>query len=60
MIFYNNLTEHLKNQESEMNKYDSCTFNKIVNEVQLTMQFHFDDLKASHKDKKVLDVFSMN
>ena len=34
-----------------------CTFNKIVNGQQLTVQFHVDDLKASHRDHKVLDEF---
>ena len=32
-----------------------CTFNKIVNGEQITVQFHVDDLKVSHKDKSVLE-----
>ena len=40
-----------------MNDYDLCTFNKMVNGKQLTVQFHVDDLKASHKEQKVLDSF---
>ena len=40
-----------------MNDYDLCTFNKMVNGEQLTIQFHVDDLKASHKEQKVLDGF---
>ena len=38
-----------------MNDYDLCTFNKMVNGEQLTVQFHVDDLKASYKEQKVLD-----
>ena len=40
-----------------MNDYDLCVFNKMVNGEQLTVQFHADDLKASHKEQKVLDNF---
>ena len=43
-----------------MNDYDMCTFNKMVDGEQLTVQFHVDDLKASHKDQKVLDDFLDN
>ena len=43
-----------------MNDYDLCTFNKMVNEEQLTVQFHVDYLKASHKEQKVLDGFLNN
>ena len=34
-----------------------CVFNKMVNGEQVTVQFHTDDLKVSHKDKAVLDDF---
>ena len=34
-----------------------CTFNKMVNGEQITVQFHIDDLKVSHKDHAVLDNF---
>ena len=38
-------------------KYKMCTFNKIVNGEQITVQFHVDNLKVSHKDQVVLDDF---
>jgi hypothetical protein len=38
------------------NNYDPCTFNQIVNGEQVTVQFHVDDLKISHKEQSVLDV----
>ena len=41
----------------EQNPYDKCTWNKIVNGEQLTVVFHVDDLKASHKEQTVLDEF---
>ena len=34
-----------------------CTFNKMVNGKQITVQFHVDDLKVLHKDQAVLDDF---
>jgi hypothetical protein len=37
------------------NDYDSCTFNKIINGEQVTIQFHVDDLKISHKEQPVPD-----
>ena len=39
----------------EQNPYDPCTFNKTVNDEQLTIQFYVDDLKCSHVDQEVLD-----
>jgi hypothetical protein len=38
------------------NNYDPCTFNKIINGEQVTIQFHVDDLEISHKEQSVLDV----
>jgi hypothetical protein len=38
------------------NDYDPCTFNKVINGEQVTIQFHVDDLKKiSHKDQDVLE-----
>ena len=34
-----------------------CTFNKMINDEQITVQFLVDDLKVSHKDKTVLEDF---
>ena len=34
-----------------------CTFNKMVNGEQITVQFHVDDLKVSHKEHSVLEDF---
>ena len=60
IIFYNKLSKHLTDHGFVMNDYDMCTFNKMVDGEQLTVQFHVDDLKASHKDQKVLDDFLDN
>ena len=42
------------------NKYDMCTFNKMVNGEQITVQFHIDDFQVSHKEQSVLDDFLSN
>ena len=34
-----------------------CTFNKMVNGEQITVQFHVDNLKVSHKEQSVLEDF---
>ena len=38
-----------------MNEYEECTFNKMVDGKQCTIQFHVDDLKLSHVKQGVLD-----
>ena len=50
IIFYNKLSKHLTDHGFVQNEYDMCTFNKIVNGKQITVQFHVEDLKVSPKD----------
>ena len=57
IIFYNKLSKHLTDHEFVQNEYDMCTFNKMVNGEQITVQFHVDDLKVSHKEQSVLEDF---
>ena len=57
IIFYNKLFKHVTDHGFTQNEYDMCTFNKIVNGEQITVQFHVDDLKVSHKEQSVLDDF---
>ena len=38
-----------------MNPYDPCVANKTVDGSGLTVCFHVDDCKISHKSKKVVD-----
>ena len=39
------------------NRYDSCMVNKMVNGKLLTVTWHVDDLKVSHKEESTLDEF---
>ena len=45
----------LESQGFRFNPYDPCITNKKINGKFLTVLFHIDDLKASHKEKKVID-----
>ena len=56
-IFYKKLSKHLTENGFVMNEYDHCTFNRMVHGEQLMVQFHVDDLKASHMEQAVLDEF---
>ena len=36
----------------EVNPYDPCVANKMINGSQMTMTWHVDDIKISHKDSR--------
>ena len=54
LLFWKNLTKTLKDSGFEINLYDWCVANKIVNSKQLTVVWHVNDLKISHVDKEVV------
>ena len=47
----------MENQGFKINPYDPCVANKHVKGTYLTVTWHVDDLKISHKLKKVVDDF---
>ena len=53
VVFYNKLKGVLVNMGFKMNKYDECTFNKMINGYQCTIQMHIDDLKLSYMRSKM-------
>ena len=55
MLNYCKLTKALLSYGFELNPYDPCVANKMVNGEQLTVSWHVDDLKSSHIDPKVND-----
>ena len=55
ILFYNKLKGVLEGLGFVVNDYDECTFNKMVNGVQCTVQFHVDDLRLSCVHQSVLD-----
>jgi hypothetical protein len=55
ILFYEKLSKQLVEWGYEPNCYDRCTFNKMVDGNQITIQFHVDDLKISHMKQSVID-----
>jgi hypothetical protein len=58
MLFYQKLSADLVDFGFEINPYDPCVANKVVEGKQLTVCWHIDDLKASHMDPKVIVSFA--
>ena len=52
--WYELFSSTLVKQGFELNPYDMCVANKIVDGKQLTVAWYVDDLKISHKDAKVV------
>ena len=57
MLFYKKLTKDLEQYGFKTNPYDPCVANKMVNGHQMTVCWHVDDLKISHKDPKQVTDF---
>jgi hypothetical protein len=56
-LFWEKLSNKLKEWGFKINDYDPCVANKIVNDKQITVVWHVDDLKISHVQTKVVDEF---
>ncbi len=48
LLFYKKLVSELREMEFEINPYDPCVANKMVNGTQMTIRWHVDDLMISH------------
>ena len=57
MMLYNKLKTDLIKNGFKLNSYDPCIANRMVNGTQLTVSWHVDDLKVSHKDSKAVYEF---
>ena len=57
LLFYNKLKADLERYGFEVNPYDPCVANKVVDGKQLMVTWHVDDLKVSHLQKKIVDQF---
>ena len=56
ILFWKNLSGFLVEELGfELNPYDSCVANKIINGKQCTIIWHVDDLKLSHVEQSVLE-----
>ena len=54
LLFWKKLSGILKEWGFELNTYDRCVANQMVNWKQCTILWHVDGLKISHTDDKVL------
>eukprot|EP00804_Cyclotella_cryptica_P005141 CCRYP_018676-RA/>CCRYP_018676-RA protein AED:0.47 eAED:0.17 QI:0/0/0/0.75/0.33/0.25/4/0/800 len=52
LLFYLKLRRDLEAFGFVVNDYNPCVANKIVNGMQMTVMWHVDDLKVSHRDGK--------
>jgi hypothetical protein len=57
LLLYRKLRGDLEGIGFEVNPYDICVMNTVVDGNQITVAFHVDDLKVSHADHKVVDDF---
>jgi len=55
LLFSRLLSDKLIEWGFELNDYDKCIMNKIINGKQCTIIWPVDDLKISHIDKKVVE-----
>ena len=55
MLFRKDLSAHLVRWGYEINPYDWCVANKMINGKQCTVLWHVDDLKISHVDPAVVE-----
>jgi len=54
LLSYKKLIGHLSEWGFEMNPYEPCCWNKMINGKQATIVFHVDDLKLSHMEPSVI------
>ena len=54
LLFYIKFFENLKSVGFQLNPYDPCVANKIVDGAQLKFVWHVEDLKVSHIDRGVV------
>jgi Reverse transcriptase (RNA-dependent DNA polymerase) len=57
LLFWENLSKFLVEELGfELNPYDKCVANKVINGSQCTILWHVDDLKLSHLKQEVLEM----
>ena len=53
LLFYQNFVNNLKVLGFKINPFDPCVANRIIEASQQTISWNVDDVKSSHKSKKV-------
>ena len=54
LLFWKLLTQTLLEWDFEVNPYDWCVANAVINGKQCTVVWHVDDLKISHMDEEII------
>ena len=57
LLFYKKVRKTFLREGFEINPYDPCVANKMVNGKQQTIFWHVDNCKLSHRDKRVNNRF---
>ena len=60
LLSYKRLRSDLEIMGFKVNPYDPCMDNKMVNGHQMTVCWHVDDLKVSHKYEDTFTAFTLN
>jgi hypothetical protein len=55
LLYYRKFCKSLTSVGFKFNPYDPCVANKMIEGHQMTITFHVDDCKLSHKDPKQMD-----
>jgi hypothetical protein len=55
LLYYKKFVKSLTKKGFKLNPYNGCIANKTVNGKKITICFHVDDCKISHKSTKVVD-----
>ena len=58
-LFYKRLRSDSEDRGFVVNPYDPCVANKMVDGAQMTVCWHVDDLKISHRDEEMVTVFTV-
>jgi hypothetical protein len=57
LLFYRKWISELKGMGFEINPYDPCVVNKMINDSQMTVRWHVDDLMLSHASNEAPSQF---
>ena len=58
ILYYKQFVNDIKSIGYELNPYDPCVANKVINNEQHTITWHVDDVKSSHQDPEVNTKFA--
>ena len=55
LIYYKKFRKSLEDERYELNYYEPCVPNNIIKVIHMTVCFHVDDCKLTHKSPKVVE-----